>query len=98
MFAAFSIDRHSDSYRSLTLIVSLPSSLSSYCFPSYAQNDPSPSKVVGVFGLSMYTDEKELKHIFITFGPIKEVQVIYDRQVRKVLCIFSLVHIQMSSS
>jgi transformer-2 protein len=33
-----------------------------------------------VFGLSLYTTERELKDIFSKYGPIEDVQVVYDRQ------------------
>ena len=33
-----------------------------------------------MFGLSLYTGEKELKELFDKYGPIEEVQVVYDHQ------------------
>ena len=36
--------------------------------------------MLGVFGLSLYTGEKELKEMFAKYGPIEEVQVVYDHQ------------------
>ena len=47
------------------------------------QYNPDPSKVLGVFGLSLYTGERDLREMFEKYGPIKEVQVVYDHQVRK---------------
>ena len=45
------------------------------------QYNPDPSKVLGVFGLSLYTGERDLREMFGKYGPIKEVQVVYDHQV-----------------
>ncbi|XP_064402478.1 transformer-2 protein homolog beta-like isoform X2 [Halichondria panicea] len=42
--------------------------------------NPNPSRVLGVFGLSLYTGEKELKEMFDRYGPIERVQVVYDHQ------------------
>ena len=36
--------------------------------------------MIGVFGLSLYTNEKDLKELFTKYGPIKDVRVIYDHQ------------------
>lgn len=45
------------------------------------RDDPEPSKCVGVFGLSVYTTEKELTKIFHKFGPLDRVQVVVDAKV-----------------
>ena len=37
--------------------------------------------MIGIFGLSLYTTEKDLKEIFDKYGKINEVQVVYDHQV-----------------
>ena len=37
--------------------------------------------MLGVFGLSLYTGEKDLKEIFCKYGGIERVQVVYDHQV-----------------
>lgn len=42
--------------------------------------NPPPNHVIGVFGLSLYTNEKDLREIFDKFGEIREVQVVYDHQ------------------
>lgn len=42
--------------------------------------NPSPSRVLGVFGLSLYTGEKDLREMFDRYGPIDRVQVVYDHQ------------------
>ncbi len=36
-----------------------------------------------MFGLSLYTGEKDLREIFCKYGGIDRVQVVYDHQVRK---------------
>ena len=52
----------------------------SYLLFSCPQFNPNPSRVLGVFGLSLYTGEKDLKEMFSKYGPIEEVQVVYDHQ------------------
>jgi transformer-2 protein len=42
---------------------------------------PDPSRVLGVFGLSLYTTERELYSIFNKFGSIEKVTVVLDAQV-----------------
>ena len=39
------------------------------------RDDPDPSKCVGVFGLSLYTTEKELEREFSKFGAMEKCQV-----------------------
>ena len=39
------------------------------------REEPEPSKCVGVFGLSLYTTERELEAEFKKFGPLEKVQV-----------------------
>merc|ERR1712183_1093126 len=39
---------------------------------------PTPSKCVGIFGLSLYTTERELDKEFRKFGPLEKVQVVLD--------------------
>ena len=36
-----------------------------------------------MFGLSLYTGDKELRELFGKYGPIEEVQIIYDHQTRR---------------
>jgi len=43
-------------------------------------NPPPPSRCLGVFGMSMYTDEQSLRGIFSSYGPIESIQIVYDRQ------------------
>jgi len=45
------------------------------------QYDPDPSRVLGVFGLSLYTGENEIRDVFSKYGPIEHVSVVYDHQV-----------------
>ena len=33
-----------------------------------------------MFGLSLYTGERDLREMFEKYGPIEEVQVVYDHQ------------------
>ena len=33
-----------------------------------------------MFGLSLYTGEKEVREMFSKYGPIEQVQVVYDHQ------------------
>lgn len=42
--------------------------------------NPDPSPVLGVFGLSLYTGERDLREMFSKYGPLKEVQIVYDHQ------------------
>lgn len=34
--------------------------------------------------MSLYTDEKQLENHFGTFGKIENIQIVYDKQVRKI--------------
>ena len=42
------------------------------------RDDPQPSKCLGVFGLSLYTSERELESEFKKYGPLEKVQVVLD--------------------
>ena len=42
--------------------------------------NPTPSRCIAIFGLSMYTRERELRDIFSHYGSIEDVQVVYDKQ------------------
>ncbi|XP_054723183.1 transformer-2 protein homolog alpha-like isoform X2 [Uloborus diversus] len=44
------------------------------------RDNPEPSRCLGVFGLSLYTQERELREVFGKYGPIEDVQVVYDAQ------------------
>ncbi|XP_066955870.1 transformer-2 protein homolog alpha-like isoform X5 [Macrobrachium rosenbergii] len=43
-----------------------------------SREDPSPSTCLGVFGLSIYTSERQLHHLFGKYGPLSKVQVVLD--------------------
>lgn len=45
------------------------------------QDQPNESRCLGVFGLSIYTTERELHDVFIKYGPIDKVQVVVDAKV-----------------
>ena len=42
------------------------------------RENPETSKCIGVFGLSIYTSERELEAEFGKFGPMEKVQVVLD--------------------
>ncbi|XP_064614391.1 transformer-2 protein homolog alpha-like [Liolophura sinensis] len=44
------------------------------------RENPEPTRCLGIFGLSLYTQERELRDVFSKFGALEEVQVVYDRQ------------------
>ncbi|GFV47131.1 hypothetical protein TNCV_2322761 [Trichonephila clavipes] len=44
------------------------------------RENPEPSRCLGVFGLSLYTQERELQEVFGRYGPVEDIQVIYDAQ------------------
>lgn len=47
-------------------------------FRRYDAIPAKPSRVLGVFGLSLYTDERVLKEVFSQYGPVEGIQVILD--------------------
>jgi hypothetical protein len=51
-----------------------------YCFCCLLQGNPRQSRCLGVFGLSLYTQERELRDIFERYGPVENIQVVYDHQ------------------
>ncbi|GFW76114.1 hypothetical protein TNCV_2057611 [Trichonephila clavipes] len=56
------------------------SPMSSRRRPMGNRDNPEPSRCLGVFGLSVYTQERELQEVFGRYGPIEDIQVIYDAQ------------------
>ena len=42
---------------------------------------PEPTACIGVFGLSLYTTERELEKEFSKFGPLEKVTVVLDGKV-----------------
>ncbi|KAK8737076.1 hypothetical protein OTU49_004788 [Cherax quadricarinatus] len=43
-----------------------------------SREDPSPSNCLGIFGLSLYTTERQLQHLFGKYGQLSKVQVVLD--------------------
>ena len=48
----------------------------------YYRDAPEESTCLGVFGLSLYTTERELEKEFSKFGPLEKVQVVLDGKVQ----------------
>lgn len=44
------------------------------------QANPDPSTCLGVFGLSLYTTERDLREVFSHYGPLAGVNVVYDQR------------------
>lgn len=44
------------------------------------RENPKTSLCLGVFGLSLYTQERDLREAFARYGPIEEIQIVYDHQ------------------
>ncbi|XP_014480660.1 PREDICTED: transformer-2 protein homolog alpha-like isoform X2 [Dinoponera quadriceps] len=42
------------------------------------RNNPSPSRCLGVFGMSIFTTEQQIRNIFSKYGPVEQVQVVID--------------------
>ena len=42
---------------------------------------PNPSNVLGVFGLSIRTQERDLEEEFSRFGRVEKVTIVYDQRV-----------------
>ncbi|XP_018425606.1 PREDICTED: transformer-2 protein homolog alpha isoform X2 [Nanorana parkeri] len=42
--------------------------------------NPDPNNCVGVFGLSLYTSERDLREVFSRYGPLAAVNVVYDQR------------------
>uniref|UniRef100_A0A4W6EH41 Transformer-2 protein homolog beta n=1 Tax=Lates calcarifer TaxID=8187 RepID=A0A4W6EH41_LATCA len=42
--------------------------------------NPDPSTCLGVFGLSLYTTERDLREVFSRYGPLAGVNVVYDQR------------------
>ncbi|XP_038220590.1 transformer-2 protein homolog alpha isoform X3 [Zerene cesonia] len=42
------------------------------------RENPTPSRCLGVFGLSLYTTEQQIHHIFSKYGQVDKVQVVID--------------------
>ena len=46
-----------------------------------SRDAPETSNCLGVFGLSLYTTERELEKEFSKFGPLEKVSVVLDGKV-----------------
>jgi RNA recognition motif-containing protein len=46
-----------------------------------SQQAPNPSNVLGVFGLSIRTQERDLDEEFSRFGRVEKVTIVYDQRV-----------------
>ena len=55
------------------------------CLFNVFQDDPEPTKCLGVFGLSLYTQERDLREVFNRYGPLEDCNVVYDRQVSPII-------------
>lgn len=45
--------------------------------------NPDPNTCLGVFGLSLYTTERDLREVFSKYGPLTDVNIVYDQQSRR---------------
>ncbi|XP_055540639.1 transformer-2 protein homolog beta-like [Wyeomyia smithii] len=76
----------STSYQSSYSRTSISSSRSSHiriAAPEHTRPvDPPPSICLGVFGLSVYTEESDLRTIFSKFGTIDKVSIVYDAKTK----------------
>ena len=48
-----------------------------------SRDAPEKSTCLGVFGLSLYTTEKELEKEFSRFGPLEKCNIVLDGKVSK---------------
>jgi len=51
--------------------------------PLFPQANPDPHNCLGVFGLSLYTTERDLREVFSKYGPLTHVNIVYDQQSRR---------------
>ena len=50
-------------------------------YADYFKKAPNPSNVLGVFGLSIRTQERDLDEEFSRFGRVEKVTIVYDQRV-----------------
>jgi len=43
------------------------------------RDNPEPGQCLGVFGMSLHTNERDLKSLFGKYGEVESVQIVYDR-------------------
>ncbi|EPQ59696.1 RNA-binding domain-containing protein [Gloeophyllum trabeum ATCC 11539] len=70
----------SPGYRSPTYRSSRRSPVPAPKRPSHAPIAPNPSNVLGVFGLSIRTTERDLEDEFNRFGRVEKVVIVYDQR------------------
>ena len=44
------------------------------------QDRPKVSRCLGIFGLSLYTTEREIKDMLNRYGPVDDINLVYDHQ------------------
>lgn len=44
------------------------------------RENPPAGRCLGIFGLSIYTQERHLRDVFTKYGPLEDVQIVYDAQ------------------
>ena len=42
------------------------------------RENPPSNRCLGIFGLSSKTNERDLKEVFCKYGPLEDIQIIYD--------------------
>ena len=63
----------------LLVSLSLPTFTSIYIYK--VKQQPTPSQVLGVFGLSIRTQERDLEDEFNRYGRVEKVTIVYDQRV-----------------
>ena len=55
--------------------------ISGLSFVCFCKDNPEASNCLGIFGLSLYTTERDLRQYFEKYGSVESIQIVYDRQV-----------------
>ena len=55
---------------------------------------PEEGNCLGIFGLSLYTTERELEKEFSKFGPLTKCQIVLDGKVKSRQTKYTLIHSQ----